>query len=332
MKLCDLILEILDTRNDFVSGQELAEVLSVSRNAVWKAIKQLQLDGFLIESSKTKGYRLSPDNSRLFVSQIKRFANCSEVILLDEIDSTNNYAKALADGGANENTLIITRRQTAGKGRLGRTFFSEEGGLYMSLILKPQIDLKESLQITVAAAAAAARAIEKVCDIKTQIKWVNDIYVSSKKVCGILTEGAISAEDARLQYAVLGIGINVAKPKGNFDKSIKNIAASLFPDETVCSKIYARLIGEFLSYFYKYYADLSKREYIPFYRSHSLLDGKKITYQKENKAHTAKVLGIGDNAELIIEEKGERLLLSAGEVTIGAAGNGLFSLKRRGSI
>ena len=131
-------------------------------------------------------------------------------LYFEELDSTNSYLKEMAAKGAQEGTIIIANRQSAGRGRLGRSFFSpEEKGIYMSILLRPDISLERAVLITSMAAVAVAEAIEQVSGIQTKIKWVNDIFLNKKKVCGILTEAGIDAETGTLEYAVLGIGVNV---------------------------------------------------------------------------------------------------------------------------
>ena len=145
---------------------------------------------------------------------------------LEEIDSTNRYVKQLGAAGAPEGRVVIANRQSAGRGRLGRSFFSPgEKGIYMSVLLRPEIELERAVLITSMAAVAVARAIERVSDIPAKIKWVNDIFLNRKKVCGILTESGINAETGKLEYAVLGIGVNVGSME--FPEELKGIATSV---------------------------------------------------------------------------------------------------------
>ena len=145
---------------------------------------------------------------------------------LSEIDSTNRYLKELAATGAPEGTVVIANKQSAGRGRLGRSFFSpEEKGIYMSILLRPEIELERAVLITSMAAVAVARAVERVSTIPAQIKWVNDIFINRKKVCGILTEAGINTEKGSLDYAVLGIGVNVGSME--FPAELKEIATSV---------------------------------------------------------------------------------------------------------
>lgn len=231
-----------------------------------------------------------------------------------KIDSTNIYAKNLAKNGADEGTVVIAREQTDGKGRLGRTFSSKRGGLYFSVILRPKNTLNDTVFITTAAAVAAARAIEDVADKKCEIKWVNDIYITGKKVCGILTEGSVN-HDGRLDFAILGVGINLFAPKGGFDVNLP-LAGSVFGKKIFKNKIKNRVLFTFLDEFFKFYENIDKKEFIKEYQSRSLLTGKEITYQKEGNEYKAKVIGIDDDANLIVENNKGIEKVSHGEIQI----------------
>lgn len=299
-------------KGTLVSGGLLASKLGVSRTAVWKAVNALRAEGYYI-IGRGDGYVLAPANTRLCGEQL-RAAIGENVFFYEETDSTNNDIKRLAETG-DEFTVAAARSQTGGKGRLGRRFVSPEGGLYFSVLLKPDHPAEVCLKITTAAAVAAARAIEKICMKPAQIKWVNDIYIKDKKVCGILTEGVFDAESGRLKYAVLGVGINVSPPKGGFSAEIADKAGSLF-EGAAPSLAYCALLGEFLSLFKEYYADIERMPHIEEYRRRSYLDGKKITYKKDGKTRAAVVVGVGENAELIVKEKGKNAALASGEVEI----------------
>lgn len=299
---------------EVVSGGLIASKLGISRTAVWKAVNSLRADGYFI-SSRSGGYVLDPENARLCGEQLA-FAAGDGIVFKDETESTNEDVKKIAEAGGKEFTVEVARRQLCGKGRLGRKFESPEGGLYFSVLLRPELRAENCLNITTAAAVAMARAIEKVAVKKTKIKWVNDIYVGDKKVCGILTEGAFDAENGRIKYAVLGVGVNVARPKSGFPAEISKKAGALFDTAAPPSLLYCSLLKEFLSEFKGYYGVANGMPHIEEYRRRSYLDGKEITYVKNGKTRTATVCGIGDNAELIVIEKGKEVLLSSGEVEI----------------
>ncbi len=239
------------------------------------------------------------------------------LICFQKIDSTNIYAKKLALEGSKEGTVIASKEQTAGKGRLGRTFFSKKGGLYFSVVLRPKKEIKNTIFITVAAAVAATRAIENVTHKKCDIKWVNDIYINNKKVCGILTEGAFDKE-GKIEYAILGVGINLFEPKEKFPQNIP-LADSIFhkKDGVLLKKpIKKKILIKFLDEFFKLYKNLDKKEFIKEYQQKSFLNGKKVTYTKEGKTYTAVVNGIDDDARLLVNIDDNEQILSHGEIQI----------------
>lgn len=245
---------------------------------------------------------------------MKKLQKNVNLFAFKKIDSTNIYAKTLASEGYKDGTVVVAREQTAGKGRLGRTFFSKRGGLYFSVILRPYKSLNDTVFITTAAAVAAARAIEKVSGKKCEIKWVNDIYINSKKVCGILTEGAITP-DGSLDYAILGVGINLFAPKGGFPSNLP-LAGSVFDKKILKNKIKKEILAIFLAEFYRFYENIDKKEFIAEYQSRSLLTDKEITYQKEGSQYKARVVGIDDNANLIVENNSGIEKISHGEIQI----------------
>ncbi len=250
-------------------------------------------------------------------AKIKKMTSKISPIILGVVDSTNNIAVKLAKQGADEGTAIIAARQTAGRGRMGRSFLSKKGGVYLSIILKPKISPVDIPLVTVAAAVAAAGAIEKVSHKKCEIKWVNDVFIDGKKVCGILTEGEINAE-GRLDFAVLGIGINLFEPKGHFPPSLP-LAASVFNNscKSFCkSRVKARLIAEFVNIFFEFYDAFGEKRFIKEYQERSFLTGRQITYTKDGKSYTATVLGIDDNANLVVKSGCETQNLSHGEIQI----------------
>ncbi len=304
---------------DGISGASLADSLGVSRNAVWKAVKVLQENGFDVESSST-GYRISPENNKLSAELIKSFLPDGDervCEVYDSIDSTNNRAKELAASGAANGTFVAADMQTLGRGRLGRSFVSPAGkGLYMSVVIRPELSIEESSMITAAAACACASAVEKLSGHRTDIKWVNDLYMNGKKICGILTEASLGLEMRSLDYAVIGIGINVRSAGDDFDEQLRSIASSV-EDET--GKIINRneLCAEILSSLDLYLGKIHDRSFLDEYRSREVLTGHDITANVGNEAISAKAAGIDDNANLVvIMPDGTERHLSSGEANL----------------
>ncbi|MFR4357638.1 MAG: biotin--[acetyl-CoA-carboxylase] ligase, partial [Clostridia bacterium] len=209
----DAVLQALqNSEGAFLSGEELSNKLSVSRTTVWKAIKALREEGHPIEAVTNRGYMLMSDSWTITEDSLRaclptRYKNL-DLHIYDTIDSTNLKARQLAMDGAPHGTVVLAKQQTSGRGRLGRSFFSPREGIYLSIVIKPDFDVSKSVLVTSAAAVAVANAIEKVCGLESKIKWVNDVYIDGKKVCGILTEGISDFETGQIEHLILGIGIN----------------------------------------------------------------------------------------------------------------------------
>lgn len=314
------VLGVLLESGGFVSGETLAERLGISRNSVWKAVTSLRSDGFEIEAVTNKGYILSSEGTALSEPVIRKYLPENDkrsIYIFDTIDSTNNYAKKLASEGAGNGTLVTSDMQTAGRGRLGRSFCSPAGGsIYMSVILRPKTDMQSSQLITSCIAAAAADAVDRVCGTDVKIKWVNDLYLNGKKICGILTEAAINFESGGLDYAVAGIGINLKSVKNSFPEELLKIASSV-EDETGNLPGRCRLIAEILKNIDSYMANIEKKAFLEEYRRRSFITGMRVSVSKYNEERTATALGISDNAGLIVKyDDGTEEVLNSGEARI----------------
>ena len=234
-----------------------------------------------------------------------------DIVLLDSVDSTNTYAKRIADGTIR---LVAAEYQSAGRGRLGRSFFSPDGkGIYMSLSL-PVTEEKDPVIYTVIAAVAAARVIERVSDKDAKIKWVNDVFCCGKKVCGILCEGIINAETGKLDEVVVGVGMNLFCEKEDFPDEISDIAASVFPKNITRSEMIGMLSGEILGFLQM--TDVN--EIISEYKNRLFILGKKISFIRDGKEIEAVASDVNDKGNLIaFTDKGEEIL-SSGEITLGS--------------
>lgn len=222
------ILKALKEADGYLSGQELCRQLQVSRTAVWKVIQQLEADGYEIEAVRNRGYRLRSGEAVYQGEEIRSVLSTEwlghPLIFLDQVDSTNNEIRRLAEAHASEGTLVVAGEQTAGKGRRGRSWVSPEGnGIWMSFLLRPKFPPECASMITLVAAMAVADGIREVTNTQTMIKWPNDIVADGKKICGILTE--MSSEMESIQYVIVGIGINVGMT--DFPEEIRETASSL---------------------------------------------------------------------------------------------------------
>lgn len=300
-----------------VSGEQLSKELFCSRNAVWKAIKSLENDGYEIEATTNKGYCLKNENITFSSVLVEKYLKTDcKVIVLDDIDSTNNYLKKLAEDGEKENTVVIAKHQSGGKGRMGRSFFSPKSGLYMSILLRPNFSAEKSLFITTATAVAVSDAIDCLSDKNSSIKWVNDVFINSKKVCGILTEASIDFETGGLSYAVVGLGVNLYHPADGFPENIKNIAGTVF-DSEISGDEKAKFAAEIINGFFNIYNNFENSDFMKRYKSKSFILGKKINVIKGDKKTPATAIDIDDEARLLVEyENGERESLFSGEVSI----------------
>lgn len=311
---------MLRDTDGYVSGQELCNKFGVSRTAIWKVINQLKEAGYEIEAAQNKGYHLiaAPDvmtEAELESLKNTQWAGC-EIYCFDSIDSTNTKAKELAEAGHPSGTLVVADQQTLGRGRRGRSWESPAGtGIFMTLMLKPDINPNNASMLTLVAAMATARAITEVTGEAAQIKWPNDIVMNGKKVVGILTE--MSAQFDYINHIVVGIGINVHNEE--FPEEIAKTASSLLLE---CGhQIHrASLIEAFLEEFERLYAvyleteDMSglQKEY------DSLLvnRGRQVRVLDPKEPFEGKAMGITKKGELIVDTWESRKLVSSGEVSV----------------
>lgn len=233
----------------------------------------------------------------------------------EKVSSTNTLIRQMAQECA-EGLVFVAEEQTAGKGRLGRSFFSPgRTGLYISLLLKPKIKPQNAVMITTAAAVAVCEALEKVGADNPQIKWVNDVFVNSKKVCGILTEGNFNPQSGMLDYVILGVGINMYEPECGFPEDIKDIAGAIFvPKKEDLRNI---VTAYFLNSFMEYYNNISEKTYLSKYTERCFVLGKNISVHLGNSVRDAKALSLDENCGLCVQfDDGEKTVLGSGEISI----------------
>ncbi len=237
------------------------------------------------------------------------------------IDSTNLHARAAASEGCAEGLVVMAGCQTAGRGRLGRSFFSpNDTGLYMSLLLRPTLAPDLAVCVTSAAAVAVCSAIEEVCGKQAMIKWVNDIFLAGRKVCGILTEASFDPQTSALDYVICGIGINVYPPHGGFPAELADIAGA------VCRGMQGglrnHLAAAILRHFFRYYRTLPERDFLPEYRRRSMVIGHAVNILHNGDCTPAVATGIDDECRLLVQlENGERRTISTGEISIRLQNN-----------
>jgi len=258
---------------------------------------------------------LNLSTADLSANTIAKQLNCThfgDIIVLETVDSTNTYAKMLAQNGAKHNTIIIANHQTCGRGRLGREFFSPAGtGIYMSIILHPNGYPLDPTALTIAAGVSVCRAIGEICNKQPQIKWVNDIFLEGRKICGILAEAGTNS--GTLEYIVVGIGINISTH--NFPTELSNIAGSL--GENIDRSLLAgRVIAEFV----RLQSLCGSNELIEEYKSRSLVLGKKIAFSKDGETYTGIATDINNEGNLIVTlENGGNVTLKSGEISLSSS-------------
>ena len=300
----DILAYLEQHRNGFCSGELLAKELGVSRAAVWKAVESLKKSGYEIEAVTRKGYRIDKNNDLLSAESIAPFLeeHCQKLKIqtFSSLESTNLTAKQLALAGAEEGTVVLTEEQTLGRGRLGRSFFSPAGaGIYFSIILRPELKAFEAVLITTAAAVAVCRAVKETTGAEAQIKWVNDIYVNERKICGILTEALTGFESGSVECVILGIGLNFCQPEGGFPPELRDRAGCLFakkPDGTMRS----RLAGAILNHAYALCSSVENRAFLEEYRQRSLILGREITVSHSGEIQSAVACAIDQSGGLLV--------------------------------
>lgn len=316
------VLKRLLEADEPISGAFLADQLGLSRNAVWKAMEQLREEGYEIEAKTRQGYQLIERGNRLLeplIAQEMEPLQAFQIKIYQEVDSTNDEAKRLAQKGAKGNLAVLAERQTAGKGRRGRSFFSQgPEGLYLSVLFRPKVSFQDSLKITTMTAVAVSRAIEKNCNVEVGIKWVNDLFIHGKKVCGILTEAGMDVETGDLDYAVVGIGVNVLKC--GFPEPLREIVTTL-EEESGEQVSRNKLAADILKELYGLYEELEKGEeetpsYQEEYVRRSVVLGKEITVYAGDRTYPAKAVGIDETIGLIVETAEGQKTLHSGEVSV----------------
>ena len=295
---------------DYVSGQQLADTLGVSRAAVHKAAAALSAQGYALEAVSRRGYRLAGGDPF-----------CAEAVgpypapvhVYDTLESSNRTAKLLALDGAPHGTLVLTAHQSAGRGRLGRKFESPAGkGVYCSILLRPELPAASAQTATIRAAVAVCRAVQSLCGLELAIKWVNDLYYQGKKVCGILTEAGTDLESGRLEWLVVGIGLNLTSTAADWPPELADKAGSLYPGgpapvprAALAGAIARELLG------------LGPGgDCLDEYRARCFVPGHWVTVCTGSETYAARALAIDDAGRLVVRrENGREEALRCGEVT-----------------
>ena len=306
-----LLQALSAAEGSYISGQQLAQRLGVSRAAVHKAAAALSAQGYTLEAVSRRGYRLVGGDP-FCVEAAGDYP--APIHLYDRLESSNQTAKRLALSGAPHGTLVLTNQQSAGRGRMGRKFESPAGqGIYLSLLLRADIPAADAQTVTVSAAVAVCRAVKALCGLELSIKWVNDLYYHGKKVCGILTEAGADLESGRLEWLVVGIGLNFTTPPEAFPAELRRLAGSLFPGgpAPVSRVALAAAIARELLTLCPAFDCLEE------YRARCFVPGHWVTVCTDRETYAALALSIDDTGRLVVRrENGREEALQHGEVSI----------------
>lgn len=320
--LTEDVLTILEkNRGLLISGSALAKEFNVSRTAVWKVINSLRDLGHAIESVPNSGYLLRPDSDGLSHNAIQNQLTTrtlgNPLILLRSVDSTNLYLKNLAQSEIEEGYTVVADEQMQGRGRLGRTFYSPRGnGIYMSVLLRPALALTDTPFLTICAAVAVCRTLKKVCGLNAGIKWVNDLFCDGKKLCGILTEAFISAEMQTVDYAIIGIGINLR----NIPDEVSDIATCVY-SQTGQRGIRNTLIAEILNALEQVYSSYiqhnAKDRILDEYTKNMIALNRRVEVVSPASVYEAYVIGVNSSGGLLVKRPdGAVCTLTSGEIKL----------------
>lgn len=319
MSIKEQVLEILELRRgDVISGQHLADDLQVSRAAVWKAIAALREEGHHIESATNRGYRLCEGADVLSAAGIRSTLQPAyrgyDIVVLDEVSSTNSYAIELALKGAGDGTLIVANRQTAGRGRRGRSFYSPaQDGVYMSIIFRSQNRPEQALLLTIMAGVAVCRTIEQLTEARPRIKWVNDIFIGDKKVCGILSEAVSDFESGSIAAVVVGIGVNLRVDGEQLPASLRPVIGAIASSQLTRN----RLIGAVANELFALAANGEDSSLLAAYKERSLVLGRTIEFEQNGRLLQGVAEDINERGNLVVRlTGGEQIVLPAGEISI----------------
>ena len=331
----DQVLAILAAEKTYISGEKISSLLGISRAAVNTAVKALRKEGYIIASSTNRGYFLESSPDLLNAGSIGMYLDderMKTVLVLDKIDSTNKKLREMAYEGVPDGQVVIADSQTGGRGRKGRSFSSPPNvGIYFSILLRPDMQPKDAVTITAWTAISIARAVQRVCGVNVGIKWVNDLILNTKKICGILTEMSIESESGNIDSIIIGIGINVNNKRSDFPPELADIATSLYIEtgKSFSRAALAAAMVEEMDRMRDAWPE-KKEEYLRAYREMNITTGKEIsviTLGVEKAPAAAKAIAINDDFSLLVEYKdGTRENLSSGEVSI----RGLSAPRNRG--
>lgn len=314
MSLKELVLTELEaSRDQYLSGQELADRFGVSRCAVWKAVNTLRESGYDVDSNTRRGYRLAPGCDRLSVDSIRAALTDKSmpVYVLQSVDSTNSEAKRILSQPAAKRFLVVAEEQTAGRGRLGRGFYSPKGaGLYMTLVMSPDAAADDVVGMTSFAAVCTVEAIRELTGKSPQIKWVNDLYLDGKKITGILTEAVSDVETGMVSHVLIGIGVDL-RPCDSLPDELNAVVGNLDCHTGIRNPLAAGIANRLLTF------GQGMTEAMNRYRECSMVLGKDVLYLKNGREGHGRAVDINDRGALVVQkDDGTFELLQSGEISL----------------
>jgi len=317
------VLKFLKIHNtEYLSGQDLSDVLRISRVAVWKQIKKIQMLGYTVESKQKEGYKLTKNSDLLLpweiISGLETKVLGQQAYYFDSIDSTQSQAMKMVNESKKEGTIIIAEKQTGGRGRSGRQWISPKGGIWFSIILHPKFDISNTTLFPIASSLALSIAIQKTCKISTELKWPNDLTIKGKKLAGMLIDA--SFESNKIENLVLGVGINFNVNVKEIEKVLKKTpnfygVSSLNDQKNKTSQI--ELIQSFLLELEKVYEELNNnqiKKIITEWTKRSSTIGKKVEMNTLNGKISGKAIKIDEDGGLIIKDKNKTNKVFAGDI------------------
>lgn len=310
------ILEILEKKGNYVSGEEISKEIGISRAAIWKHIKKLRELGYEIESKTNEGYKLIKSPEKQIEFELERLLDTKiigkKILFFEEVDSTNNKAKQIALE-ENEGTVVISEMQTSGRGRRGRGWYSPKGGIYVSFILKPNVSPEKASQLTLVSSLALVETLNAMDNnLNANIKWPNDVLISGKKISGILTE--LSSDMEKINYIVVGIGINLNTEKEILPENGTSLKIEI--KEEVSIKLFLKSFLEYYDSIYQEYLNGDIDQIIERWKNNSDTLGKKVKIIGINETYEGLAKDIDENGALILKTKEKEIKVYSGDVSL----------------
>ena len=310
------ILEILEKKGNYVSGEEISKEIGISRAAIWKHVKKLRELGYEIDSKTNEGYKLIRSPDRPVEFELERILDTrvigKKILFFEEVDSTNNKAKQIALE-ENDGTVVVSEMQTSGRGRRGREWHSPKGGIYVSFILKPNIPPEKAPQLTLVSSLALVETLNAMNhELNAKIKWPNDVLIRGKKVSGILTE--LSSDMEKINYIVVGVGVNLNTDQNNLPETGTSLKLEMKKDVSV--NLFLKSFLEKYDSVYQKYLDGDINQIIKLWKDNSDTLGKNVKIIGINETYEGLAKDIDENGALILQVDNKEIKVYSGDVSL----------------